>query len=300
MRRFEKLLPRAPYPLIILLLLSIPSLAQEKSNGIKWQDGPTVGRLGDLAELTVPKGYRFTGKEGTLRVLEITQNPSSGNELGAVIPVTEKADDEIWFVIFEFDDSGYVRDNEKDSLDAKAILESIEKATEESNKVREQKGWPPFHVIGWSHEPYYDSRTHNLTWSILGEGEAQGKPAAQSVNYSVRLLGRRGIMKADLVLSPGLVPKVVPEFEDLLGGFSFIPGQTYSDWRSGDKVAKYGLTALIVGGVATAALKTGLLAKFWKLIVAGLVALGAFLKRLFIYFKRLLSGKAAEESPQHE
>lgn len=107
-------------------------------------------------------------------------------------------------------------------------------------------------------------------------------------------------MKADLILSPSEVTQVVPQFDTLLDGFSFFPGQTYADWRSGDKVAKYGLTALIVGGAATAALKTGLLAKFWKLIVAAFVALGTFLKRVYAKLKRILAGKAADETPQHE
>jgi uncharacterized membrane-anchored protein len=282
-----------------VLALQAPCGAQNKNNPIDWQDGPTVGRLGDIAQISVPRGYRFTGKTGTQKLLELTQNPSNGDELGALIPVLGK-DDDVWFVVFEFDDSGYVRDTEKDSLDAGAILESIKKATEESNKVRAQKGWPAFRVVGWSQKPFYDARTHNLTWAILGASQEPGKSEEQALNYSVRLLGRRGIMKADLVLSPGQVTKVVPQFDTLIDAFSFEPGQTYTDWRSGDKVAKYGLTALIVGGAAAAAVKTGLLLKFWKVILAFFVALGAFLKRIYMYIKRLFAGRAADETPQHE
>lgn len=282
-----------------LLAIRSVSRAQDRSNPIDWQDGPTVGRLGDIAQISIPRGYRFTGKTGTQNLLELTQNPSDGTELGALIPVVGKNDD-IWFVVFEFDSAGYVRDTEKDSLDADAILGTIQKGTEESNKLREQKGWPALHVTGWSQKPFYDSRTHNLTWAVLGMSQESGKPEERSVNYSVRLLGRQGIMKADLVLSPNQVTEVVPQFDTLLDGFSFVPGQKYADWRSGDKVAKYGLTALIVGGAAAAAVKTGLLFKFWKLIVAGFVALGAFLKRIYAYIKRILAGRAADETPQDE
>jgi uncharacterized membrane-anchored protein len=273
--------------------------AQDTKNPIDWQDGPTVGKLGDIAQISIPRGYRFTGKVGTQKLLELTQNPANGNELGALVPVVDKNDD-IWFVVFEFEDSGYVRDTEKDSLDAGAILSSIQKSTEESNKVRQQKGWTAFHVIGWSHQPFYDPRTHNLTWAVLGGSQEPGKSEDRAVNYSVRLLGRQGIMKADLVLTPAQVTEVVPQFDTLLEGFSFVPGQAYSDWRSGDKVAKYGLTALIVGGAAAAAVKTGLLLKFWKLILAAFAALVAYLKRIYNYIKRLLAGKAADETPQRE
>ncbi|HEY6442630.1 MAG TPA: DUF2167 domain-containing protein [Candidatus Acidoferrales bacterium] len=282
-------------------LLGIPPicLAQATGSPINWQTGPVTGKLGEIAQIVVPKGYRFTDKAGAQKLLEITQNPSDGDELGALIPVLDKGAD-IWFVVFEFDDSGYIRDNEKDNLDANAMLESIKKATEESNKAREQKGWPDFHVVEWSHAPYYDPLTHNLTWAILGESQVSGKPKEQAVNYSVRLLGKSGVMKADLVLEPQQVSATVPEFQGLLDGFSFTPGNTYAEWRSGDKVAKYGLTALVVGGAATAALKTGLLLKFWKLIVAAFLAFVAFLKRIYAYIKRLLTGKAGEEPVRSE
>jgi uncharacterized membrane-anchored protein len=47
-------------------------------------------------------------------------------------------------------------------------------------------------------------------------------------------------------------------------------------------VAEYGLTGLILGGGLLAAAKTGLLAKLWKPIAAGLFVVGAFLKRIFV------------------
>jgi uncharacterized membrane-anchored protein len=295
------LLTGVSLPVVLAVILGIQGFcwAQDKTaSPIDWQDGPTVGKLGDIAQISVPKGFRFTGKAGAQKLLELTQNPSDGDELGALIPVVDKNGD-LWFSIFEFQDTGYVRDDEKDKLDSGAMLESIKKATEESNKIRAERGWAAFHVIGWSHTPYYDASTHNLIWALIGASDQSGK-SQQAINYSIRLLGRRGIVKADLVLDPAQVTQVFPEFQGLLGGFSFMPGQRYAEWRSGDKVAKYGLTALVVGGAATAAIKSGLLLKFWKLIVAAFVALGAFLKRVYNYFKRMLRGKAAEGVPQQE
>ena len=40
--------------------------------------------------------------------------------MGFVAPAGED-----WFAVFEFDDVGYVKDDEKDSLDANALLDSI-------------------------------------------------------------------------------------------------------------------------------------------------------------------------------
>ncbi len=141
--------------ILVGAILGIQSFcwAQDKPSPIDWQDGPTIGKLGDIAQISVPQGYRFTGKAGAQKLLELTQNPADGNELGALIPKVNQ-DADIWFSIFEFQDTGYVRDDEKDNLDSAAMLDSIKKATEASNKIREQRGWPPFHVVGWSHTPY--------------------------------------------------------------------------------------------------------------------------------------------------
>jgi uncharacterized membrane-anchored protein len=92
-----------------------------------------------------------------------------------------------------------------------------------------------------------------------------------------------------LVLDPVLVESVVPKFN---------PGRSYSDFRASDKVAEYGLATLVAGGATAVAAKTGLLAKLWKLIAAGIAAMVAFLKRSWNYFKKVLSGKAAEETSE--
>lgn len=271
--------------LLILLLLtfafSIVAAAQEaqsQSQGpkINWQDGPTIGSLGSMAQLNVPAGYRFTGKQGALRVMELTHNPSSGKELGVVIPAGE---DVKWFMTFEFDDTGYVKDDEKDKLDADAILKSIQEGTEAANEERRKRGWKPFHVTGWQTRPYYDPLTHNLTWAISGNGD--DPTSSGSINHSIRLLGRGGTMNVDLVVAPADYEASIAQFNAVISGFSYTQGQRYSDFRAGDKVAKYGLAALIAGGAGAVLLKTGLLAKFWKLIVVGIAALIGLIKKLF-------------------
>ena len=36
---------------------------------IDWINGPGIGRLGAIAEISVPKGYRFTGKDGAQKFM---------------------------------------------------------------------------------------------------------------------------------------------------------------------------------------------------------------------------------------
>ena len=266
---------------LLALLFSIVGTAQEPPSKqpevkINWQDGPTIGQLGSIAQLKVPAGYRFTGKQGALQVMELTHNPASGNELGVVIPAGSEVK---WFMTFEFSDSGYVKDDDKDKLDADAILKSIQQGTEAANEERRKHGWKPFHVTGWRTQPFYDPATNNLTWAIDGRGD---DPASEgSVNHSIRLLGRGGTMDVDLVVAPEDYSASLAQFNAVISGFSYIQGQRYADFRAGDKVAKYGLAALIAGGAGAVLLKTGLLAKFWKLIVVGIVAIAGFIKKIF-------------------
>ena len=74
--------------------------------------------------------------------------------------------------------------------------------------------------------------------------------------------------------------------EKLLPMAEFEPGARYADHNpKTDKVAAYGVATLIGGGLAAKAglfAKLGLLlAKFWKLLLIGVVAFGAAAKKFF-------------------
>lgn len=240
---------------------------------IDWVDGPTVVKLGSVGQITVPAGYRFADGVGARKLLELTHNLPSGGELGVIIPQTDSTA-KFWFTIFQFSRIGYVKDDEKDRLDADALLASIRKGTAEGNDLRRQKGWTTMEVQGWARKPFYDPVTNNLTWAIIGvnsDGE-------RSVNHSVRILGRSGAMEAGLVLSPEGFVGAVRQLDTLLTGFRYVEGQRYSEWREGDQVAKYGLTALVAGTAGAVAMKTGLLAKLWKVIVLGAIAVATAVK----------------------
>jgi uncharacterized membrane-anchored protein len=180
-----------------------------------------------------------------------------------------------------------VKDDEKKTLDKKKIFESLKEGNDAGNDERRRRGWEPIYLTGWERPPYYDDSTHNLTWALRIASASD-----TSINHSVRLLGRGGVMKVDLVISPDAFTDALPTFDEMIAGTTFVAGQRYSEWRSGDKIAKYGLTALVAGGAGAAAMKLGLFGKLWKLIatalaaagkaiVAGVVAIGAFFKRLF-------------------
>jgi uncharacterized membrane-anchored protein len=238
---------------------------------IKWSTSGN-GDLGGRASLAIPPNHRFTDGPGTIKLMEAYGNLTNGNELGYIAP-----DDMSWFAVFEFDDCGYVKDDEKDKLDADAILKQMQEGQQQANKELAKRGMPTLEVLGWHTPPFYNPQTNNLEWAIRLASQGGG----QTINYKTKLLGRRGVMDVVLVCDENQLATVVPEYQKLLKGYTFTKEENYASFTKGDKVAEYGLTGLIVGGGLLVAAKSGLLAKLWKPIAIGLLAIGAFFKRIF-------------------
>jgi uncharacterized membrane-anchored protein len=242
---------------------------------LNWVEGPKTVNVGPVATFDVPAGFSFLDAADTRTFLEdVTQNPASGQEYFF------GPDNGDWWATFEYSDTGHVKDDEK--IDADALIKSMRENQDEGNKERASKGWPQLLNLGWKQAPFYDPKTRRLEWAlsfITSDDKQEG------VNYETRLLGRLGVTSATLVVSPEKLATALPEFKKVVDGYKFVEGQRYSEYKEGDKVAKYGLAALIAGGAAAALLKSGLLAKYWKLLVVGVLAafaaIGSFFKRIF-------------------
>jgi len=247
-------------------------------DSIEWVEENRTGVFGRQAEIAVPEGFVFTGKEGTQNLMEAFGNLLSGQELGFVSPKpTADNPDFEWFAVFEFDEVGYVNDDEKEDLDPHAMMESMIETEKEANKQRLKMGYDTLDVTGWAMTPTYNQETNNLEWAVNLRSGSGG----QNVNLNTRLLGREGVMKVTLVCDPERLSSTIPEYQDLLQGFSFQDGRQYAEYRKGDKIAKYGLTGLIVGGGVAALAKTGLLGKLFKPILVGLGALALWFRKFF-------------------
>lgn len=72
------------------------------------------------------------------------------------------------------------------------------------------------------------------------------------------------------------------DFKKALKNFDYVSGEKYSEWKQGDKIAAYGLGALVVGGAAAVATSKGGLKAIGLAIVAGIAAVWAFIKRIFM------------------
>jgi uncharacterized membrane-anchored protein len=248
----------------------------EKLRALDWIKGPTTVTTEGNAKLAIPEQYLYLDARNTLKFLELQHNLGNGREV-LVAPRNLQ-----WQAYLEFSDEGYVKDDEK--IDAPALLKTLKENTENSNSERQRRGWGALHLVDWATPPVYNTTTKRLEWATILEAQDGGR----SVNFSTKILGRRGYTSVIMVTDPANLSAAESTLDNVLTGYAFNPGETYADWRSGDKVAKYGLAALIVGGVAAVAAKKGLfsvlagfLAVAWKFIAAAAVAGMAWLRRLF-------------------
>ena len=159
----------------------------------------------------------------------------------------------------------------------------MKEGTEDHNDARKEAGFEAVHLIGWAEKPHYDASAKKLYWAkeLNFEGSL-----AHTLNYDVRVLGREGVLSMNAVASMDQIEQIRAEMRPLIDVAEFNEGYRYAEFNAKtDRMAEYGLAALIAAGVGA---KLGLFAKLGvfllamkKFIIIGLVALGAFLKRLF-------------------
>jgi uncharacterized membrane-anchored protein len=266
----------------LIALLLAPALAigqtdvRAELGKLNWINGPAKGEIGTKASIQIPKGYVFLGERDTRRFIELMGNPPSDNHY----LIAPKALN--WFAVFSFNESGYVKDDEK--IDADALLKQMKENDGPSNEERKNLGMELLYTDGWQVEPHYDTETKRLEWGMRLRTAA----GQMNINYTSRILGRSGVMSAVLVSGLQSLDQDTREFKAVMQNFNYNSGETYAEFKQGDKIAEYGLAALILGGAAAVATKKGFwaviggfIAAFWKALAAAAVAAVAGLASIF-------------------
>lgn len=237
--------------------------------------GPKLVDLGNNSEIDLPAGMLLLQKAQAQEALR----PGGGNYEHVVALIG--TEDKEWQIVLEYEDLGYIEDDDADKLDANELLQSYKDGTTEQNKARKQNGIPELYVDGWSESPRYEKAKHHLVWGL--KGHSTNGPI---VNYFTRILSRGGFMSVDLIDKPENMEKSKVEAAPVLTAIHFKPGFAYADHKSDDKSSGMGLRALVLGGAGVAlATKGGFLIKlliiFKKAIVFVVVGIGGFFKWLF-------------------
>lgn len=237
------------------------------------------------ARFKLGSDFRYLDKADARKVLEqLWGNPPDDSVLGMVVPTTPTLEDaKSWAVVVTYSDEGYVSDEDAAGTDYDAMLKELQASAKDENAARKEAGYGTVELVGWAVPPRYDSTSKKLYWAkeLAFEGSEQ-----HTLNYDIRVLGRRGYLSLNAVAGMSELGTVQGGMQRLLPMTDFDSGARYADFNeSTDKLAGYGIAALIGGGIAA---KTGLLAKLGALLFAAkkfvvLIVLGiaGFIGKLF-------------------
>lgn len=251
----------------------------------------TIKLSNGKAEINVPPGFKFLNKEQSIDVLtKLWGNPPevADKTLGMIFP--ENADpftDSSFVFVVSYEEMGYVKDDDAAKINYNDLLKQIQDGEKESNESRRKEGYSTMHLIGWAQAPFYDKQNKVLHWAKdIQVGDAAQPRDERTLNYEIRILGRKGVLSIDAICTMHELPQVNANIDKVLHMASFTEGNSYFDFDPKiDKVAAWTIGTLVAGKILA---KVGLLAifgkyllAFWKFILIGLGAIGGFFRKIF-------------------
>jgi uncharacterized membrane-anchored protein len=243
----------------------------EQMRKLRWLEAGASGLIDGKAQFKASENYTFLGTEDTDKFLQLNGNPPPGHS-HIIAPVRGSG----WFGVLHFSPEGYVKDDEK--IDADALLKQLKSNNQRGNEEKKKLGYDTLTIEGWALPPRYDAESRRLEWGTRLRTERDN---SEVVNVSTRILGRSGYTSAVLVTTPQTMEADLADFKLALKDFEYVAGERYSEWREGDKVAAYGLGALVLGGAAAAASSKGGIKAIGLAIAAAAAAVWAGVKRFF-------------------
>jgi uncharacterized membrane-anchored protein len=271
-------------------LLSLLGKMDSLSKALKYETG-VVTLPGSMARITLPKGFKYLNAAQSKYVLsDIWGNPPQNDVLGMIFPDKGGpfADSSYAFVV-TFDAIGYVKDDDADKIDYDEMAKQFRDGEKEENEMRARQGYSPIHFMGWAQKPYYDKSNKVLHWAKelrFGTGED-----GNTLNYDVRILGRKGVLSFNAVAAMSELELVKKDIPQVLGIAEFTEGNRYADFDPKvDNIAAWTIGGLVAGKVLAKAGFFALILKNIKLVAIGLIALAGGIWRFF-------SGRRKRQEP---
>ncbi len=268
----------------LMMVKMLDSIAQT----FKWQTG-AINLNNGMATINVPSGMRYLDAEQSNRVLtDLWGNPPSDNSLGMLFPVDKSpvSPDVVAFNL-SWDEMGYVKDDDADKINYDDLLKELQKDAQEGSKQRVEMGYEAIEIVGWASKPFYDKNSKVLHWAKeikFGSGEM-----GNTLNYDVRVLGRKGVLSMNAIGDMASVDQVKGMIPGVVSSVGFNEGHRYADFDSKvDDVAAWTIGGLVAGKVLAKAGFFAIILKFIKPILFALVAFSGVIWRF-------ITGRKKEE-----
>ena len=264
----------------------------EKS--FKYESGKITLSEGE-GTLNVPKGFKFLNAAQTQDVLSnLWGNPEDKSILGSLVPdgkgVTHSNS---WMFVISYQGDGFVKDDDAGDIDYDDLLKTMKEDVQAENEERKKGGYPEVQLVGWASKPYYDNNLKVLHWA---KELKFGTDEANTLNYDLRVLGRKGMYNISAVAGMDELAEVKASIPGILKSVEFNQGHKYLDFDADtDTVAAWTIGGLVAGKVLAKVGFFAILAKFGKIIVIGIIAAFAGLKKFLFGKKDQVVSKPQEE-----
>ncbi|MFQ6599370.1 DUF2167 domain-containing protein [Flavobacterium sp. C3NV] len=264
----------------------------EKS--FKYESGKITLSAGE-GTLNVPKGFKFLNAAQTQDVLSnLWGNPEDKSVLGSLVPdgkgVTHSNS---WMFVISYQGDGFVKDDDAGDIDYDDLLKTMKEDVQAENEERKKGGYPEVQLVGWASKPYYDNNLKVLHWA---KELKFGTDEANTLNYDLRVLGRKGMYNISAVAGMDELAEVKASIPGILKSVEFNQGHKYLDFDADtDTVAAWTIGGLVAGKVLAKVGFFAILAKFGKIIVIGIIAAFAGLKKFLFGKKDQVVSKPQEE-----
>ncbi|QHT70298.1 DUF2167 domain-containing protein [Rhodocytophaga rosea] len=247
---------------------------------MKYEKG-TIKLSNGIATIKVPAGYKYLdAKQSNYVLTELWGNPDRGSSLGMLFPEhAGPMSDSSWCFNIEYDEIGYVEDDDAEDIDYEELLTTMKQEVTDANTDRVAQGYEKVELVGWASNPFYDADKKILHWAKeikFGDSEEN------TLNYNVRVLGRKGVLILNAIASMNDLKAVKGNVHAVTDIVAFTDGNKYENFNPDvDQVAAYSIGGLVAGKVlAKVGFFAGLL-KFWKVIAIAIAGAGTSLWKWF-------------------
>lgn len=273
---------RAVFVLILMVCLVLAGLSREDHSpdkfealvgSLRFETSGTIILNNGIGKIQIPDGYKYLEPLQAEKVLtELWGNPRTGNmTLGLLMPDDHSLlKDNCCVINLQYDEIGYVKDDDADAIRYDELLAQMKKECMEANEQRLNAGLEPVSILGWAFRPYYDKERkilHSATEVKVGDDPSN------TLNYKVKLLGRKGVLVLHAVSPINYLDKVRNDLDVIMGGFSFSEVYRYQEFDpSQDQVSGNDIRGLVSGNILTGLDLKGIFLKYWPILIIAFVA----------------------------
>lgn len=295
--------------LVILLTFTAKNYCQKSDTtaidydkieaSLKYQSGKINFTTGN-ATLNVPKGFKYLDAKQTQYVLsDLWGNPKDLTVLGSIVPENRGVTyADSWMFVISYQEDGYVEDDDASDINYDDLLKEMKADMQTENAERIKQGFDSATLVGWASKPFYDENLKVLHWA---KEIKFGKSETNTLNYDLRVLGRKGMFNLSAVANMTELKEVKASIPNILNSVQFNEGNKYSDFDSStDTVAAWTIGGLVAGKVLAKVGFFAIIAKFGKVIFLALAGAFVAIKKFFFGKKDQVVTKPKEEEVAEE